>query len=213
MLELNVRNYESKYKNIQLRVAEGHFATCNAHLTHYIDVVSLKANLSEAKAAAEEICLSYEHDTVVDTVLCLDGMEVIGACIANTFIKKGFRNLNFNNSVYVVTPETTSNNLFLFRDNIAPMITGKNVMIVALSVSSGKTIKSAMEAVNYYGGTVSAVASIFSTEKECQGLPIHSLFTTDDIPGYHHYPTHECPMCKVGKKVDALVNSHGYSKF
>jgi orotate phosphoribosyltransferase len=76
--------------------------------------------------------------------------------------------LNFNDSVYVVTPETTSNNLFLFRDNIAPMITGKNVMVLALSVSSGKTIKSAIEAVNYYGGTVSAIASIFSTEKECQ---------------------------------------------
>ncbi len=212
MSDLNVKNYATKNKNIQLRVAEGHFATCNAHSTHYIDVVSLKACLSEAKAVAEEICSSYYYDTIVDTVLCLDGMEVIGACIANTFVKSGFVNMNNNQSVYVVTPETTTGSLLLFRDNTIPMIQGKNVMIVAVSVSSGKTIQAAMEAVNYYGGKVSAISSIFSTAKECNGMPIHSVFNPNDLPGYHCYPAHECPMCKEGKPLDALINSHGYSK-
>ncbi len=212
MSDLNVTNYATKNNNLRLRVAEGHFATCNAHSTHYIDVVSLKACLSEAKAVAEELCSNYYYDTLVDTVLCLDGMEVIGACLANTFVKSGFVNMNENKSVYVVTPETTSGSQLLFRDNIVPMITGKNVLILAVSVSSGKTVESAIEAVNYYGGKVSAISAIFSTAKECHGLPIHSVFDPNDLPDYHCYPAHECPMCKEGKKLDALINSHGFSK-
>ncbi|MBR2338915.1 MAG: phosphoribosyltransferase, partial [Clostridia bacterium] len=167
MPTLHIMKYATKRNNLYLRVAMGHFATSNCHSNYYIDVVSQKARLSEARAVAEELCSYYYADTVVDTILCLDGTEVIGACLADSLSKADFINMNAHKSIYVVTPETTNGSQLLFRDNIIPMIAGKHVMILAVSVASGKTVEAAIEAVNYYGGTVAGVSAIFSTAKEC----------------------------------------------
>lgn len=212
MSTLNTVKYETKRKNLYLRVAMGHFAMGNSHSNYYIDVVSQKARMSEARAVAEELCSYYYADTIVDTILCLDGTEVIGACLADSLSEANFVNMNAHKSIYVVTPEITSGNQFIFRDNIVPMIKGKHVMILGVSVASGKTAQSAVEAVRYYGGRVTGVSAIFSTAKECCGLPVRSVFDPNDLEGYAIYPSHECPLCKSGVKIDALVNSHGFSK-
>ncbi len=212
MPTLNTMKYETKRKNLYLRVARGHFATSNCHSNYYIDVVSQKARLSEARAVAEELSGYYYADTVVDTILCLDGTEVIGACLADCLSKGNLVNMNLHKTIYIVTPELTSGNQFIFRDNIIPMIRGKNVMILAVSVASGKTARSAVDAVRYYGGTVSGVSAIFSTAKECGGLPVRSVFDPTDLDDYQSHPAHECPLCKAGVKLDALINSYGFSK-
>ena len=212
MSTLQTLKYETKRKNLYLRVAVGHFATTNRHTNYYIDVVSQKARLSEARAVAEELASYYYADTVVDTILCLDGTEVIGACLADCLSKADILNKNAHKSIYVVTPEITNSNQILFRDNIVPMIKDKNVMILAVSVSSGKTALAAIDAIRYYGGKVSGISSIFSTEKDCIGFPVYSVFNPNDLDGYDVYRPHECPMCKEGMKLDALINSHGFSK-
>ena len=212
MGELNIVHYSTEKSNLFLRVATGHFATSNCHSNYYIDVVSQKARISEAKTIAEELCGHYYFDTIVDTILCLDGTEVIGAFFADALSKANFVNMNAHKSIYVVTPENISGSMLLFRDNIIPMIEKKHVMILAVSVASGKTVESAIDAVNYYGGTVTGVSSIFSTVEECGGFKVRSIFNPNDLEGYQSYPAHKCPMCKAGKKIDALVNSHGYSK-
>ncbi|MBQ3258911.1 MAG: orotate phosphoribosyltransferase [Clostridia bacterium] len=212
MPTLHTMKYATKRNNLFLRVAMGHFATGNCHSNYYIDVVAQKARMSEARAVAEELSSYYYADTVVDTILCLDGTEVIGACLADCLSKADIINMNAHKSIYVVTPETVNGSQLMFRDNIVPMIAGKHVMILAVSVASGKTVEAAIDAVQYYGGTVSGVSAIFSTAKECGGLPVHSVFDPNDLPDYQCHPSHECPMCKAGKKVDALVNCHGFSK-
>ena len=212
MPTLNTMKYATKRNNLFLRVAMGHFATSNCHSNYYIDVVAQKARMSEARAVAEELRTYYRVDTVVDTILCLDGTEVIGACFADCLSKADFINMNAHKSIYVVTPETTAGSQLLFRDNIIPMIEGKHVMILAVSVASGKTVEAAIDAIQYYGGSVSGVAAIFSTAEECGGFPVHSVFDPKDLPDYQSYPSHECPMCKAGQKLDALVNCHGFSK-
>lgn len=212
MSDLQTIKFETKRKNLFLRVAPGHFATSNRHSNYYIDVVSQKTRLSEAKAVAEELATYYYADTKVDTILCLDGMEVIGTCLADTLSKADIINMNAHKSIYVVSPEYTSGNQIIFRDNIIPMIKGKNIMILAVSVSSAKTVLAAIDAIRYYGGIVTGISSIFSTEKDCIGYPIHSIFDPNDLEGYGVYRPHECPMCKAGMKLDALMNSHGFSK-
>lgn len=212
MSELQTVKYSTKKKNLFLRVAMGHFATSNCHSNYYIDVVSQKSRLSEARAVAEELSSYYYADTVVDTILCLDGTEVIGACFADCLSQAGFLNMNAHKSIYIVSPEIHGGNQFIFRDNIIPMIKDKHVMILAVSVSSGKTAQSAVEAVRYYGGNVAGVSAIFSTAKECCGLPVRSVFDPNDLENYKIYPSYDCPLCKAGMKIDALINSHGFSK-
>jgi orotate phosphoribosyltransferase len=92
------------------------------------------------------------------------------------------------------------------------MIKNKNVLILAASVTTGYTASSAIEAIKYYGGTVAGVCSIFATVSHCNGYEVHSVFNPTDLEGYASYPANVCPMCQRGERIDALVNSFGYSK-
>ena len=203
---------KTNHSNLFLRVAEGHFASNHAHSNYYIDVAAQKSRLSEAKAVAEKLCGGYKYSTtIVDTILCLDGTEVVGTCLADTLVKHDFININAHQTIYVVTPEMSGSQL-LFRDNIVPMIKGKHVLVLAVSVASGTTVRSAIDAINYYGGETVGVAALFSTQKEIAGHEINSVFNPSDLDGYFSVPAHECPLCKQGKKLDALINYHGFSK-
>ena len=203
----------TKKNNLFLRVSKGHFATNHSHTNYYIDVTAQKSRLSEATAVAEELVGYYSSTTIVDTIICLDGTAVIGTCLARELTRSGFANMNAHQTIYVVTPEHTAGSQLLFRDSTKPMVEGKNVLVLAASVTTGYTAKSAIEAVTYYGGNVVGIASIFATVDECCGIPVRSIFNpNDDLSDYTSYQSHECPMCRAGKKIDALVNSFGFSK-
>lgn len=209
----NIMKIKTKRNNLYLRVAKGHFATNYTHTNYYIDVAAQKSRFSEAKAVAQELCATYNYSTtIIDTILCLDGTEVIGTCLANELTKNSFANINAHQTVYVVTPEFTNGSQMLFRDNIVPMIKGKHVLVLAVSVASGATALSAIDAVRYYGGEVVGIASIFATAKECGDYTVNSVFNPNDLDGYFSVPSHECPLCKEKKKIDALINCHGFSK-
>ena len=208
----NAQKIRTKNKNLFLRVTRGHFATGHSHTNYYIDVTSQKTRLSEAKAVAEALVSYYSLNTVVDTILCLDGTEVIGTCIAEALTRNDFINLNAHQTIYVVTPEHTSGSQLLFRDNLVPAIANKHVLVLAASVTTGYTALSAIEAVRYYGGNVVGVSAIFATVDECGGVEVNSVFNPKDLPDYASYNSHECPLCKNHIKVDAIVNSFGYSK-
>ncbi len=202
----------AKRKNLILRVSKGHFATNHSHINYYIDVTMQKCRLAEAQAVAKELVSYYNTTTIVDTVLCLDGTQVIGTCLAEELTRENFRNMNAHQTIYIVTPENTSGSQLIFRDNLAPMIRGKHVLILAASVVTGYTAIAAMEAINYYGGHVAGIGCIFATKKECDGHRVVSIFDPSDLPEYSSYTSATCPMCRAGMKIDALVNSHGYSK-
>ncbi len=209
----NITKIKTKRNNLFLRVAKGHFATSHSHSNYYIDVAAQKSRLSEAKAVAQDLCAHYNYKVkIVDTILCLDGTEVIGTCLANELTKSNLMNINAHQTIYVVTPEMTNGSQLFFRDNIVPMIKGKHVLVLAVSVATGATAKAAVEAVKYYGGEVVGIASIFATAEECDGYTVNSVFNPNDLEGYFTCPSHECPLCKEGKKLDALINCHGFSK-
>ena len=209
----SISKIKNKNKNLYLRVAKGHFATNHSHSNYYIDVAAQKSRLSESTAVAEALCANYKYNSrIVDTILCLDGTEVIGTCLASELTKNNFININAHQTIYIVTPETTSGSQLLFRDNIVPMIKGKHVLVLAVSIATGGTARAAIEAVKYYGGEIVGVASIFAQAKEVEGYEVNSVFNPKDIPDYFTCPSHECPLCKEGKKIDALMNCHGFSK-
>lgn len=198
--------------DIILNVNRGHFATGHSHINYYIDVTALKFCLSEARTVAQELAREYKASTLIDTILCLDGTEVIAACMASEMTKSGYMNINENQDMNVLTPERTVGSQLIFRENTAPLVTGKNVLILMASVSTGYTAKSAIETIAYYGGRTVGIAAIFATVDEIAGLPVKSLFDPNDLPGYRSYDAAECPWCRAGQRLDALVNSFGYSK-
>ena len=208
----NFYKIQTKRKNLLLRVCPGHFATSHSHINYYIDVTLQKTRLSEAQAVAQELVSYYNASTIVDTILCLDGTQVIGTCLAEELTAGSFINLNAHQTIYIVTPEHTTGSQIIFRDSVSPMIEGKHVLVLAASVTTGFTARAAIEAIQYYGGTVAGVAAIFATADTCMGYPVKSVFDPKDLQGYASYSSHECPLCKAGKPVDALVNSFGFSK-
>lgn len=209
----SITKIKTKQKNLFLRVARGHFATNSSHSNYYIDVAAQKSRLSEAKAIAQELCKNHRYsNSIIDTILCLDGMEVVGTCLADELTKNDFVNINAHQTIYVVTPEIVNGSQIIFRDNIVPMIKDKHVLVIAVSVASGNTAKSAIEAIKYYGGDVVGVASIFATSEKCDKYEVNSVFNPKDLPDYFSVPARECPLCKEGKKLDALINCHGFSK-
>ena len=196
---------------VPLRLARGHFATNHSHINYYIDITKPKTSLSEAQAVAKQLVGTFKHNTQIDTILCLDGTAVLGTCLADELTKSGFRSVNNNETISVVEPEFGVNNQMLFRDNIQPMIRNKHVLVLMASCTTGFTAKKGIETIGYYGGEVVGVAALYSMTDEVCGQKVHSVFTKDDLPDYESYDYKDCPYCKAGRRLDALVNSHGYS--
>ncbi len=213
-MSVEIKEYYNPNSSLKLRVARGHFATSHSHVNYYVDLTFTKHRLSEAKEAARQLTAKYKSSTIIDTILCLDGTEVVGACMASDLTKSGFQSINLHNTVYVLTPEHTTGSQLIFRDNTKMMIEGKHVLILAASITTGYTVEGGIEAVNYYGGTVVGVSSIFASMKECAGFPVYSVFNTDYFMNdYLSTPYHECPLCKKGVKLDGIVNTFGISYF
>lgn len=202
---------ETKIPHLYLSGYKGHFVAGRSHLNYYIDITSQKSCLSEAKAVAKAIAPNYKLHTMVDTILCLDGTEVIGACLANELTKNDLASINANREINIISPEYTASNQLLFRDNIVELIANKQVLILAASVVTGSTAQNAFEAVRYYSGTPAGIASIFATIKECEGFSVASVFDPHDLPDYESHSAMECPLCKKGERIDALINSFGCS--
>jgi len=197
---------------VPFRAAQGHFATSHSHINYYIDITYNKTRLSEAKETARELVSHFINNTPVDTILCLDDTAVIGAWVAEELTKTGFMTINAHQTIYVVTPEMSNgNSMMILRDNIQHMVRNKHVLILMASCTTGVTAKRAIEAITYYGGNVAGVASIYRAVDEVEGYPVRSVYSVSDLPDYESWDYKECPLCKKGVKLDALINTHGYS--
>ena len=209
---INLFDLPVRYGDVPLRVARGHFATNHSHINYYVDITYQKTRLSEAKDVARQLVSHFINNTPVDTILCLDGTAVIGTCVAEELTKNGFQTINAHKTIYVLEPEYNANSQIIFRDNIQPMIRGKHVLILMASVTTGYTAKRSIEAIGYYGGKVAGVAAQDRNVDEVEGHPVRSNYSIQDLPDYQSYDYRECPYCKAGQPIDALVNSFGYSK-
>ena len=200
------------YPDIVLRAIPGHFVTPNSHINYYIDMSLMKARRSEADAIAKAISDQYVASTIVDTILCLDGTEVIGAYLAEHLTKAGVVSMNAHQTIYITGPEFNNAGQMMFRDNVQPMIKGKHVLILIASATTGLTLAGAIDTVKYYGGITAGISAIFSAAKSVYDQPIHTLFSSADIPDYRAYSHTACKMCQDGMPIDAICNGFGYSK-
>ncbi len=202
-----------KNENVFIHVMAGHFISANNHINYYVGTSDIKHNLNVSTQAAKLMAEYYSTNGIdVDTVLCLYETQALGAYLAKELSNSTMMAPNPDQTVFVVGSEYDAAGNLIFRDNLRRMIYGKNVVVLISCITSGRTVERAIESVRYYGGKVAGISSVFSMQSKISSVPVSSLFTTDDIPGYISYPSHDCPLCQKGVPVDAISNGYGYSK-
>jgi orotate phosphoribosyltransferase len=177
-----------------------------------MDMTSLKISNKEAKRVAGVLADNYTYNTVINTIVCMDGCEVIGTHLAEGFTHSSMMIMNEQDTIHVITPEFDPNGLLIFRDNLQPMIHNKNVLLLLASATTGKTIAQSLECIEYYGGRISGISAIFCAVDEIRGHKINYIFGTDDMPDYKTYKYSDCPQCANKQSIDAIVNGYGYSE-
>ena len=139
------------------------------------------------------------------------GTNVIGAYLADELLNTGILSANLHNTAYIISPEQHSGGQLIFRENYLSMIKGKHVLVLLATATTGKTLQTALECIEYYGGEVVGVSSIFSAADEIHDEQINTIFRTEDIPNYETHSAADCPLCKAGIPIKGIINSHGYS--
>ena len=212
-METRAINITSKQdKDLKIKIIPGHFATNHSHINYYIDMTRIKTKHQKAKAAGKILAKEYASNTEIDTIVCMDGTEAIAAYLAESLSDSGYGNINRDKSIRIITPEFNTNGQMIFRDNMQKSVWGKNILLLIASASTGKSIIRSLECIKYYGGNIVGISALFSAIADQYHVPIKAIFTPDDMPDYHTYKYDECPFCKKGQKIDAIVNSFGYSK-
>ena len=201
-------------REVTIRVIEGHFVTQHSHLSHCIDMTRIKSEVKAAKAAAKLFAASFEN-IPVDTIVTLERTKMIGGFLADELSRSG---INRGNNISVFSPEVSDDKIIM-RDNFLPYVKNNRILLLTATATTGLTLASALEGIWYYGGTPVGAATVFGGNfgetinmHGVTEVPVVRLFRAEDITAYKSYPSTECPLCKSGVRIDALINSYGYSK-
>jgi len=197
--------------DVPLLAAKGHFATRNSHINYFIDVTAQKYSLKGAKAVAQSLSNKL-RSMMVDSILCMDGTSVIGTCLARVLTQSGGRSVNESDNMYIVKGELDGSGNLIFRDNARFMLEGKRVLILMCSLTTGTTALQGKRSVEYYGGQVVGVAAIYAATHQLEELPVVSIFDCNTLTDYESHSAKDCPMCRQGVPVDAVVNTYGFSR-
>ena len=201
----------AKNKDVVLRYIPGHFITPNSHVNYYMDLSDMKARQREARATGEELAEFYLASDIVDTILCINGTEVVGAYMANKLTKAGMISANRHKTIYITSPEYNIIGQMMFRENNQHMIKGKRVLVLIDAATTGSTLSAAVSSIRFYGGTCVGISAIFSVATQIEDIPIRSLYSTKDLPDYASYRSDNCPLCAKNVAIDAICNGFGYS--
>ena len=204
--------YLQKNPRIKMRVIPGHFTTSRSHITHYLDLSELKSNAYVARDVAKELAVPYLSTNLVETIVCLERTAVIGAYLAEELFQAGVSVMNTGGEIIVCTPLRNNLGALSFHSSMIPRILNRNVLLLTATISSGRSLDSALDCLAYYGSRVVGISSLFTMPQAQEEHSINTLFTSDDIPGYTVYRARNCDMCKAGLKLDALISNEGYTR-
>lgn len=190
----------------------GHFATNHSHVNYYVDMSAIKHSEQRASEAARTLG-AYFSAINVDTVMCVEGTEYIGAYLARELSHGSLGAMNDDKEIFLIEPENNVNGQFIFADNLRHMLLGKDVLVLASSASTGSTLRQALECVEYYGGHVTGFAALFSNIDTLEGRPVVHVFQGEQLPHYHNCAhAADCPECLAGNRLDAIITTNGYQE-
>ena len=197
-------------RHIKLTIYPGHFATSHAHVDNYISMTEVRTSSFMAAETAEELAKFFKY-IQIDTIICLEYTQNIGAMLARE-LSGTRREVNSGNDIHVITPTINSNNQLTFTSDTQPFVTNRNVLILISTISTGRSLSRAQECVGYYGGMLKGIGAIFSAIDESNGVPVHHIFSPEDLGSYHSFRSDECPHCRSGRKLDGFITTSGYTE-
>jgi len=195
---------------ISMSVIPGHFSTSVVHTNYYLDVGTMKANAYIARDVAQELAIPYVSRTMIETIVCMQNTKTIGAFLAQELLREGTAIMNSGGEINVVSPMNSVDGKWIFYDNEVEWINNRHVLLLMATISSDRTLQSAIECLEYYNGIVSGISSLFSYSKIVANNEVNALFTPIDVPGCKIYLTHECELCKAGQPLEAFISNEGF---
>ena len=170
MEELQMDNMESRAfviksesnPRIRIEAVPGHFVTSHSHINYCLNITQVKHEHAMARDAAAQLAAPYLQFEIIDTIVCMEGSEILGAFLARELPKSGMRSINQGSSLFVISPEYDANGQMFFRENLQPMVADKSVLLLISTVSTGKTIRRALDCIRYFGGRTCGIAAVFS---------------------------------------------------
>ena len=193
-----VKIQSARYPDVILRAVPGHFITPHAHVNYYLDFTPLKFRSSEAHAAAKALSSVHYFSTPVDTIIALEGTEIIAGYLADELTQAGVLCKNAHKSIYVI-------------DSLLPWIKEKNVLLLFSAITTGSNAAQAIESLRYYGASITGISALFSLATSIAGMTIYSIFSQQDLPDYKAFSADKCGLCESRKPVDAICNGFGYT--
>ena len=106
----------------RIKIMEGHFATVNSHINTYIDMSTVKCRHNNGRETARVLAEHFRNNTMVDTIVCLDGTEVIGTFMAEFLSDRGIMSINSGNNISIITPDVNAYGQLVFMDSTIRMI-------------------------------------------------------------------------------------------
>lgn len=201
--------FAKRNSNVKIRIMQGHFATQHSHVNYCVDMTLVKTEMNCAKATAKLFAESFTG-TPIDTIITLERMKMVGAFVASALSDSS--GINMRQNIAVISPEFTTNDKLILRDNLVPYVRGKRVLILTATATTGMAVRSAADGIRYYGGECVGIGTVFGGKFEIPGVPVKRIVGVEDLPDYASYAPSVCPLCRSGFKVEALINSYGYSK-
>ena len=129
----------AKNPKARIKILKGHFATSHSHINTYIDMSTVKSRHNNARETAKVLAAAYLSNTTVDTIVCMEETEVIGTFLAEQLADENQYSLSKGNNISIITPEMYQDGQILFRDNKQRMVENKQVLILAASITTGKS--------------------------------------------------------------------------
>ena len=102
--------------------------------------------------------------------------------MADELRKSGTSVINSGKDIHVVTPLNNIHRKLMFQDNVKEMVFNQNVLLLISSISTGITVNGILELLSYYGAGLHGFP-LYSMLIRKLTQKIHSLFTSEDIPG------------------------------
>ena len=201
-----------KNPQIFIGVIPGHYTTSYAHVNHYLDVNEIKSNMFMARDVARVLAVPYLTGSLVDTIVCMERTDVIGAYLAEELVRKGDPSYAINKSIHIVTPINSVNGNLIFLGSTVGWISNKNIILLSATISSGHTVRKALECLSFYGGKAIGVSTLFMASGKQPDLDVNTLFTYEDIPDYRIWAPGDCELCRQERQLDAIISSEGYTK-